>query len=143
MLQSALEHGLFDPAVARALIESLQTDVVTEAGFTLLDMLRFAGVMKNVDPQSIRTYQVEGTGAVHSNQAVLEPNFDSDHLQAILDMFRGVTSLTGAPAEEVTTTITGGATTSTSPADPTATTTTVGVEENIKGDIVPPKNVSC
>lgn len=142
VLQSALEHGLFDPAVARALIESLQTDVVTEAGFTLLDMLRFAGVMKNVDPQTIRTYQVEGTSAVHSNQAVLEPNLDSDHLQAILDMFRGVTSLTGAPAEEATTTTTGGATTSTAPSDPGVTTTT-GVEENVKGDIVPPKNVSC
>jgi hypothetical protein len=58
-------------------------------------------------------------------------------------MFRGVTSLTGAPAEEAPTTTAGGVTTSSSPADPTATTTTVGVEENIKGDIVPPKNVSC
>lgn len=144
VLQAALEKGLFDPSVARALIESLQTDVVTEAGFTLIDMLRFAGVMKNVDPNSIRTYQIEGISAVHSNQAVLEPDFESDYLQAILDMFRGVTSLTGAPAEEApTTTAVGSATTSTAPADPSVTTTTTGVEENVKGDVVPPKNVSC
>ena len=144
VLQAALEKGLFDPAVARALIESLQTDVVTEAGFTLIDMLRFAGVMKNVDPNSIRTYQVEGISAVHSNQAVLEPDFESDYLQAVLDMFRGVTSLTGAPAEEApTTTDVGSATTTTAPADPSVTTTTTGIEENVKGDVVPPKNVSC
>ena len=48
---SPLGRGLYNPSVARAIITSLQTDIVTESGFTINDMLRFAGVMRNVQPR--------------------------------------------------------------------------------------------
>ena len=160
-LQAALDKGIFDPAVARALIESLQTDIVTEAGFTVNDMLRFAGVLSDVDPAGIRTYQIEAGRLIVSGNDVLEPRIKGDNMKAILAIFRGEAPLAGAPEQafETTTTVaepstTGGTTTTavggtgTTTATTTATTvapttTVVEPEQNVKGDILPDPNVTC
>jgi len=159
-LRAALDKGVFDPAVARALIESLQTDIVTEAGFTVNDMLEFAGVLRDIDPAGIRTYQIEASRLIVSGNDVLEPKIRGDNMKAILAIFRGEAPLAGAPEQsfETTTTVAvtsttlrPGATTTTvaggspaAPATTVATTTTVAEpEQNIKGDIVPDPNVTC
>lgn len=158
-LQAALDKGVFDPAVARALIESLQTDIVTEAGFTVNDMLKFAGVLHDVDPGSIRTYQIEAQGMDVSGNSVLDPRIEGDNMVAILTIFRGQAPLAGAPdqAFETTTTVTAtsngptsnGPTTSAIPGstvvDSTvaATATTVEPVQNVKGDILPDPDKTC
>lgn len=156
VLQTALNKGLFDPAVAQALLKSLQTEIVTEQGFTITDMMRFAGVMRDVDPKGISTYQIEAKPMVVSGNAVLEPRVKGDNMQAILSIFQGKAPLAGAPSQvfETTTSTTeqGTATTSGTPttaattttaAPGGATTTTVAVEENVKGDIVPSEDIIC
>ncbi len=148
VLQSALNKGLFDPAVAQALIKSLQTDIVTEDGFTLDDMLKFAGVMRDVDPKGINTYQVEGSRLIVSGNDVLDPKIKGENMQSILKIFQGVTSLSGAPVQVFESTTTsqpaaGTATTTTAPADTGPTTTGLAPQENVKGDIVPSENVVC
>jgi LCP family protein required for cell wall assembly len=112
-LQAALDKGAFDPAVARALIKSLQTDIVTEAGFTVNDMLKFAGVLHDIDPGGIRTYQIEAVGMMVSGNAVLDPRIDGDNMKAILAIFRGEAVLAGAP-EQLFESTTSSSTTSTS-----------------------------
>ncbi|MBI4933585.1 MAG: LCP family protein [Actinobacteria bacterium] len=160
VLQSALNKGLFDPAVAQALIKSLQTDIVTEDGFTVNDMLKFAGVLRDVDPKGITTYQIEASPMTVSGNSVLQPKVNGDNMKAILAMFQGLAPLAAAPTQvfETTTTTTttattttsaaGGSTTSVTPtAAPTTAplteTTVVGPEENVKGDIVPSEDVVC
>jgi LCP family protein required for cell wall assembly len=156
-LQAALDKGIFDPAVASALIKSLQTDIVTEDGFTVDDMLRFAGVLSDVDPAGIRTYQIEASRLIVSGNDVLEPRIKGDNMKAILAIFRGEAPLAGAPEQafETTTTIaattstSGGTGTTTATTTPTATTvagtttTVVEPEQNVKGDILPDPNVTC
>jgi len=153
-LQAALNKGIFDPAVARALIVSLQKDIVTEAGFTVNDMLEFAGVLRDVDPGSIRTYQIEGKPVRISTNSVLEPRIGGDNMVAILAIFRGEATLAGAP-EQTFETVVDATTTTSAPASTvaggtvvttstTATTTTVVVpDENIKGDILPDPDLVC
>lgn len=151
-LSAALEEGMFDPGVARALIESLQTDIVTEQGFTVNDMLEFAGVLKDIDPAGIRTYQIETSRLIVSGNDVLEPRIKGENMVAILDIFRGTAPLVGAPEQsfETTTTSAGSATTgtgSTTTAVVTGSTvapsTSVVPEENVKGDILPDDSISC
>jgi LCP family protein required for cell wall assembly len=89
VLDETISAGLFDPAVTRALIESLETDVVTEAGFTIEDMLRFAGTLKNVDPSAIQQYRVEADPITVSDNAVLQPVLDTPTMTALLAEFRG------------------------------------------------------
>ena len=148
-LSAALEKGMYDPSVARGLIDSLQTDIVTEAGFTVNDMLEFAGVLRDVDPDSIRTYQIEAKGMTISGNAVLDPRIEGDNMVAILSIFRGQAPLAGAPEQtfesttsvattSVATTTAGTATTTT-----VATPTTVEPEQNVKGDILPDPNLVC
>ncbi|MCY7299317.1 MAG: hypothetical protein LH616_08915, partial [Ilumatobacteraceae bacterium] len=153
-LQAALNKGIFDPAVARALIVSLQKDIVTEAGFTVNDMLEFAGVLRDVDPGSIRTYQIEGKPVRISTNSVLEPRIGGDNMVAILAIFRREATLAGAP-EQTFETVVDATTTTSAPASTvagdtevttstTATTTTVVVpDENIKGDILPDPDLVC
>jgi LCP family protein required for cell wall assembly len=157
-LQTALDKGKFDPKVARALITSLQTDIVTEAGFTLQDMLKFAGVMHDVQPKGIQTYQIEVGRLIVSGNDVLEPHIKGDNMQAILAIFQGKAPLAGAPAQvfdttttstrvsTTTTTIAGATTTAatTTTTAPAGTTTTVKApQEIVKGDILPDKNKVC
>jgi LCP family protein required for cell wall assembly len=158
VLQTALKKGLFDPAVAQALITSLQTEIVTEQGFTVTDMMRFAGVMRDVDPKSIQQYQIEVKGMTVSGNAVLQPLLEGDNMRAILAIFEGRAPLAGAPSQvfgttttttepgattssSATTTTTKGSTTTTVP--DSTTTTVVGPEQIVKGDILPSADVTC
>ncbi len=138
-LQAALDKGVFNPGVARALIESLQTDIVTEAGFSINDMLKFAGVLHDVEPSSIRTYQIEASGMTVSGNAVLDPRIKGDNMVAILTIFRGQAPLAGAPEQAFETTTPTSATTSTV----VATATTIEPVQNVKGDILPDPDKSC
>lgn len=143
-LQAALDKGVFNPAVARALIQSLQTDIVTEAGFSVNDMLKFAGVLHDVDPSGIRTYQIEASGMTVSGNAVLDPRIKGDNMVAILTIFRGQAPLAGAPEQAFETTTPTSATTSTVVGSTVvATATTIEPVQNVKGDILPDPDKSC
>jgi len=152
VLQRALDKGLLNPSVARALLTELQTNIVTEQGFTIDDMLTFAGVMHDVPPDSIRQYQIDAYGKIVSGSSVLLQK-QNDRMTAILAVFQGIAPLATAPTPDAaagaTTTPTsaagsGGATIPT--VGPGATTTTaviVGPDDFIVGDIVPSKDIKC
>ncbi len=162
-LRAALDKGVFSPSVARGLIETLQTDIVTEAGFTVNDMLQFAGVLRDVDPAGIRTYQIETRGMTISGNAVLDPRIEGDNMVAILSIFRGEAPLAGASEQAFETTTTtvvattttrvpsstavGGTkvTTTVSPTTVPATTTTTVAEptQNTIGNILPDPTLVC
>ncbi len=152
-LQAALDKGIFDPAVAAALIESMQNYIVRSESLRSINaMLEFAGVLRDVDPGTITTYQIEASGMIVSGNAVLEPKVKGENMKAILAIFQGTAPLAGAPEQVFETTTTSPAPDGTTidgsvVADttvPTATTTTVaGPEENVIGDIVPDENVTC
>ena len=135
-------------------------------------MMEFAGVMNDVDPGSILTYQVEANGRTIGGAAVLVPNIDGENMQAVLAIFRGQTSLADAvaqvfepttaavPRDSTTTTV---ATESTSPestggpsdggeieetteaADSTITESTIAEGAPVQNEfgIVPPRDQAC
>ena len=147
VLQAALDKGMFDPKVARSLIATLQNDIVTESGFTVDDMLKFAGVMHDVPPGGIHTYQVESRGKMIGENAV-QLAVDSANMRAILAIFQGTAPLGQAPEQiATTTTVAGGAvgtTTVTTAAAPESTAPGVTQPaDNTVGQIVPPKDVVC
>ena len=141
VLAAALNKGIYDPAVASALIESMQTYIVRDSGLLAInDILSFAGVMRDIDPLSIRTYQVESYGKVVGGVAVQMPQIKTDNMKAILAIFLGTAPLAGAPDRVLTTTTVAG-----TPATTTATGTTVPNEpaEDVQGDIVPDETIQC
>ena len=138
-LSSILAKGLLDPSVARGLIESATSgDVVTDPGLSLAKLMEFAGVMRNVQPGAIPTYQIEATGREVNGASVLEPEIDGDNMQAVLAMFRGETSLADAPVQVFETT----APASTTEAAEAPEAPPAAPEENTFG-IVPPRDVQC
>ena len=158
VLSSALDKGITDPDVARSLIKAAQENVVVDSGLTSNKMLEFVGVLRNFDPGSIATYQIEATGANVGGNSVLIPKINGDNMQAILAIFKGEASLAAAPEQVFettttvasTTTVSGPTTTARGSTTTTSTTTTTVVEgppvtdpaENTKG-IVPPRDVTC
>ena len=150
-LSSVLSKGLLNPSVAGGLIEAATSgDVVTDSGLSPAKLLEFAGVLKDVDPGAIPTYQIEASGRTINGAAVLEPRIDGENMQAVLAMFRGETSLAEAPEQvletaptEVPRTAAPAATGETVPAISAPTSAPAdGPAENTFG-IVPPRDVTC
>ena len=148
VLQKALDKGIYNPSVARALITEMQTNIVTESGFSIDDMLMFAGVMSNVAPDTIRTYQIQSYGKVISGSSVLVQT-NNERNTAILAVFQGVAPLAAAPAGDTGATpvpATGAPGVTGNTESPNSTTTTaviVGPDDYMVGDIVPSKDISC
>lgn len=144
VVSKVLSKGAFNPSVARGLIETAIDYVVTDTGLTVDKMLEFAGVIKDLDPIAITTYQIEATGATIAGNSVLQPRLNGESMQAILAIFRGEAPLAGAP-EQVFDTVPSTVPRS-APVSATSTTTTTaatsGPEQIVKG-IVPPRDVAC
>lgn len=100
VLSALLDKGPLDPNVAMGLIEAGTEDIVTDRDLTIAKMLEFAGVMSDVDPDSITTYQIEATGRTINGNSVLIPTIEGDNMQAVLALFTGETSLADAPVQE-------------------------------------------
>ena len=148
VLQAAVNKGIYDPAVATALIESMQTYIVRDSGLLAIDkLLQFAGVMRDINPTTIRTFQVESYAKVIGGVAVQVPKLKTDNMKAILAIFLGTAPLAGAPDQVSTTTTIAGApatTTASTPATTSAGGTVVGEPtEDVQGDIVPDETVQC
>ena len=149
-LQAALEKGVFDPAVASALVESLQKYIVRDEGLLSPNsILAFAGVLRDVDPATISTYQIEAGRLIVSGNDVLEPRLNGENMASILAIFQGFAPLAGAPVQvfETTTTTTAEGPSTTRPSGTTTTLAPIDTvpapEENVKGDIVPDENIVC
>lgn len=126
-LAAALDKGITNPSVARGLIETAQKNVVTDDELSLSKMLEFAGVLRNLDPGSINSYQIEAEGTKIGGAAVLVPRIKGDNMRAILAIFRGEAPLAGAPEQVFeTTTTTSTTTTSTTTSSTTPTTVRPG-----------------
>ena len=63
-------------------------------------MIEFVGVIKKVEASNIRTYQIEATPKNVQGNAVLIWHKDSENMQAILDIFRGLAPLADAPEQQ-------------------------------------------
>lgn len=100
VLSALLDKGPLNPSVARGLIDAGTEDIVTDRGLTIAKMLEFAGVMSDVDPDSITTYQIEAQGRTINGNSVLIPTIEGDNMQAVLALFQGETSLSDAPVQE-------------------------------------------
>ncbi len=72
-LSSVLDEGPLNPRVARGLIRAATEYVVTDRNLTAARMLEFAGVMNDVDPASILTYQIESTPAKRQRRVGARP----------------------------------------------------------------------
>ena len=150
-LSSVLSEGLLSPSVARGLIASATGgDVVTDKGLSPAKLLEFAGVLRDVEPGAIPTYQIESVPREVGGAPVLEPRIEGDNMQAVLAMFRGATSLAEAPEQVFASTTlpverTAAPDIETAPSSSTPPSTTpvdTAPEQNVFG-IVPPRDVEC
>jgi LCP family protein required for cell wall assembly len=159
-LSSVLAKGPLNPRVARALIKSATQYVVTDSGLSPAKLLEFAGVLNDVEPSGILTYQIESSPREVNGADVLEPQIEGDNMQAVLAMFRGERSLAEAPTQvfastttsvhrpSVTTAGEGGQadapeTTGESTVPPATTVAPNGAPEENTFGIVPPRDVTC
>ncbi len=91
---SILNRGAYTPSVARALLETNSKYLTVDTNLTLNRMLEFAGLIQNLDPDQIQSYQIEFTPRTISGNAVLVPQLNSENMRQILAVFRGEASIT-------------------------------------------------
>ncbi|MBU3689711.1 MAG: LytR family transcriptional regulator, partial [Actinobacteria bacterium] len=151
-LQKALDVGAGSPTVAKDLIDAALEFVILDDQLTPGKLLELAQAMRNLDPATLKTYQVEGLGKLINGQSVIEPKLETDTMQSVLAVFQGEARLVDAPEQLVevpapetsapttTTRSTGSSTTAVS-----GTTTTlppVFVESNSVG-VLPTDDPAC
>lgn len=98
-VDSLLAAGAFDPAVIRALIQTSDDFLIYDNGLSVNKMLEFAGVLRNVDPASITSYQIEASGQNIQGASVLIPRLGGDNMQAVLAVFQGAATLAEGPEQ--------------------------------------------
>jgi len=151
-LQKALDVGVGSPTVAKDLIDAALQFVILDDQLTPGKLLELAQAMRNLDPATLKTYQVEGSGKLINGQSVIEPKLETDTMEGVLAVFQGKARLVDAPEQLVeapapetsappsTTRSTGSSTTAVS-----GTTTTlppVFVESNSVG-VLPTDDPAC
>jgi LCP family protein required for cell wall assembly len=172
-MSAALDKGVLNPSVARGLIKTAEENVVVDDELTPRMMLEFVGVLRDLDPTAVASYQVESSGANMGGASVLIPQLESQNMKRILAVFRGEAPLAGAlelglvptttvgpaspdttlngpsttlGADDGTSTTTGPGSASTT-TGPGATTslppTAIEVPEENTKGIVPPRDVQC
>jgi LCP family protein required for cell wall assembly len=109
-LQKALDVGAGSPTVAKQLIDAGLEYVILDDQLTPGKLLELAQAMRDLDPDTMKTYQIEGTGKMINGNSVIEPNIKSESMKAVLAVFKGEARLVDAPEQLVE--------------DPTSTTTT-------------------
>ena len=109
-LQKALDVGAGSPTVAKQLIDAGLEFVILDDQLTPGKLLELAQAMRDLDPNTMKTYQIEGTGKMINGNSVIEPTIKSESMKAVLAVFKGEARLVDAPPQLVE--------------DPTSTTTT-------------------
>lgn len=153
LFEAALGKGVFNASVAKGMIDTLTKYVVVDRELTIDGMLQFLGVLQEVQPTGVPTFQVAAKRQIVQNNDVLQPIVNTPEMVEILDLFRGKTSLesvdttsTTAPASETVPPANGLLSPSTTqPATPTSDATqpaTSDPTQETKG-IVPPADVTC
>lgn len=99
VLASVLDKGPLNPSVAGGLIESAQNYIVTDNELSPAKLLEFAGVLNNIEPGGIPTYQIESSDRTVNGAEILEPELEGENMQEILALFSGETSLAEAPEQ--------------------------------------------
>ena len=149
-LTAALKNSILKPKTISALYQSYSTDLVVDTGMTIDKMIQFVGVVRKVTASAIRTYQVEATGKIVGGADVLIWHKDSENMQAILNIFKGLAPLAEAPDqqfEDTTTTSTLPHTTTTTKSSVPPSVTSVAPPSSEQtgtsvatGDTAPPSN---
>ncbi len=139
-IQKAIDKGSGSPRVAKQLIDAGIQNVILDSNLTAGKILELALAMRDLDPATMRTYQIEGKGTTISGQDVIEPTLDSENMIAILAIFQGTAALALAP--EQTASSSSSTPTESVPADSSVSTTVVGVASNSVG-ILPSDDPTC
>lgn len=152
-LQKALDIGVSNPTVAKKLIDAGLEFVILDDQLTPGKLLELAQAMRNLDADTLRTYQIEGTGKLINGNSVIEPTLNTESMKAVLAVFRGEARLVDAPEQlvEDPTSTTSTSTTrppsgsSTSVSGTTTTTTTLPpvFVESSKVGVLPTGDPSC
>lgn len=139
-IQKALDKSGGNPTIAKDLIDAATKYVILDANLTAGKLLDLASAMKNLDPSTMKTYQIEGLGKMVGELAVIEPRITTDNMKAVLAVFQGRARLLDAPEQifELTTTTTGAPATTIAVATTVATTPSTAVASTAAGETVPP-----
>lgn len=139
-LQKALDKGAGSPTVAKQLIDAALEFVILDDQLTPGKLLELAQAMRELDPATMKTYQVEGLGKLINGQAVIEPRLEGDNMKSVLAVFQGQARLVDAPEQllEVDVTTTTRAPSSTSSSNAASTTPTTRPAPTTSTTTLPP-----
>jgi LCP family protein required for cell wall assembly len=128
-LRKAIDRGATRPDVAKRLLDTALNYVRIDDKLTVNDMLRVANRLRSFDPESVRTYRLDGRGTTIGGASVIVPSLNNQETRDVLKLFRGEATIAEVPAD-ATTAAAGSSTAPSSASTTAASTTTAAVATN-------------
>jgi LCP family protein required for cell wall assembly len=125
-LRKAIDRGATRPDVAKRLLDTALKYVRIDDQLTVNDMLRVANRLRSFDPESVRTYRLDGRGTTIGGASVIVPSLNNQQTRDVLKLFRGEATIAEVPVAPAAAPATGSSTSMTVP----ASTTTAAVATN-------------
>jgi len=100
VLQKAIDRGARDPKVAAKLLNAAIQWVKIDSELKVSELLDVAQQLRAFDPNTVRTFRIDGPDATVGDQSVIKPNLDDVTTKKILAVFRGEARLADAPKQE-------------------------------------------
>ena len=104
VLQKAIDRGARDPKVAARLLNAAIQWVKIDSELKVSELLDVAQQLRAFDPNTVRTFRIDGPDATVGDQSVIKPNLDDPTTKKILSVFRGEARLADAPKQDDTAT---------------------------------------
>jgi LCP family protein required for cell wall assembly len=101
-LRKAMDRGATRPDVAKRLLDTALKYVRIDDELTVNDMLRVANRLRSFDPESVRTYRLDGRGTTIGGASVIVPSLNSRQTRDVLKLFRGEATIAEVPVEAST-----------------------------------------
>lgn len=89
--------GALNIGLVTKLVNSFLNRTVVDADLTARDVLQLASALTNFDPETTRSYIVEGVITNKAGQSVVDPRLSSARMRTVLGIFRGQIPLDKAP----------------------------------------------
>jgi LCP family protein required for cell wall assembly len=144
-LQKAIDKGARNPAVAKNLLDVALENVRVDQDLTPGNLFDLASTLRSFDPNQLasHSYRIDGHGATHGGESIIEPDLNAPTTKAVLRVFRGEARLADVPSPNVAATPSTTRAATATGASATATTVpSIVVAPNPQG-VTPPNDPSC
>ena len=98
VMAAVRSKGALNIGLVTKLVRAFERRVIVDKNLTAKDVLRLANALKSFDPETTRSFIIEGEITTIGAKSVVDPDLSGSRMRTILTAFRGQTYLKNIPS---------------------------------------------